>query len=81
MAGKKKTKISFESGMASLEDMVLTMQKGEQPLDDMMKMYEEGMALAGQLEAMLNAHRKRIEQIDLETAEITTFEENENGVS
>ena len=81
MAVKKKPKVSFEMGMASLEEMVLAMQKGDMPLDDMMKTYEAGVELAGQLEAMLAEHRRRIEQIDPDTAEITTFEENENGVS
>ena len=81
MAAKKKPKVSFESGMVSLEELVSAMQKGDMPLDEMMQTYEAGMALAGQLEAMLAEHRKRIEQIDPDTAEITPFEENENGVS
>ena len=39
-----------------------------------MKAYEEGAALCAQLEQMLLSHEKRIEQIDLETAEIKGFE-------
>lgn len=81
MAAKKKTKVSFEAGMAALEDMVSGMQKGDLSLDEMMSTYEKGMALVGQLDAMLKEHRKRIEQIDLDTAEITAFEEDEHGVS
>lgn len=81
MAAKKKPEVSFEVGMASLEEMVMRMQKGDMPLEEMMSTYEEGMALAVQLEAMLKAHRKRVEQIDPDTAEITTFEENDHGVS
>lgn len=81
MAAKKKPKVSFESGMAMLEEKIQQMQRGEAPLDDMMRMYEEGMALVAQLEETLAAHRKRIEQIDPETAEITPFEEDEHGVS
>ena len=81
MAAKKKPKVSFEVGMASLEEMVMRMQKGDMPLEEMMSTYEQGMALAVQLEAMLKAHRKRVEQIDPDTAEITTFEENDHGVS
>jgi len=81
MAAKKKPKVSFEAGMASLEEMVLNMQNGNLSLDEMMSTYEAGMALAAQLDTMLREHRRRIEQIDPDTAEITTFEENEHGVS
>jgi len=81
MAAKKKPKVSFEAGMASLEEMVLNMQNGNLSLDEMMSTYEVGMALAAQLDTMLREHRRRIEQIDPDTAEITTFEENEHGVS
>jgi len=81
MAAKKKPKVSFEAGMASLEEMVLNMQNGDLSLDEMMNTYEAGMELAAQLDSLLKEHRRRIEQIDPDTAEITTFEENEHGVS
>ena len=81
MAAKKKPKLSFEEGMASLEEMVLNMQRADLPLDEMMSTYEKGMALASQLDAILREPRRRIEQIDPDTAEITKFEENEHGVS
>jgi len=81
MAAKKKPKVSFESGMASLEEMVLNMQNGDLSLDEMMSTYETGMGLVAQLESLLKEHRRRIEQIDPDTAEITTFEENDHGVS
>ena len=80
MAQKKKPKVSFEEGMKELDRLVQSMQSGEIPLDEMMKTYEQGIELSNQLDAMLKAHRRRIEQIDPETAEITAFEENENGV-
>lgn len=81
MAAKKKPKVSFEEGMASLDELVLNMQKGDMPLEELMGAYEKGMALAAQLDTMLREHRRRIEQIDPNTAEITSFEENEHGVS
>ena len=81
MAAKKRPKVSFEEGMASLDELVLSMQKGDMPLEELMGAYEKGMALAAQLDTMLKEHRRRIEQIDPNTAEITSFEENEHGVS
>ena len=48
MAAKKKPKVSFEEGMASLDELVLSMQKGDMPLEELMGAYEKGMALAAQ---------------------------------
>ena len=81
MAVKKKPKVSFENGMKELEMLVNGMQNGELSLEEMMESYEKGMELAEKLENMLLEHRRRIEQLDPDTAEITTFEVNENGVS
>lgn len=80
MAVKKKPKVSFDTGMKTLEKMVNQMQSGNLSLEEMMSTYERGMEIAAQLESILAEHRRRIEQIDPDTAEITTFEEKENGV-
>jgi len=74
MASKKKQRITFEEGMLSLDGVIAAMSDGRLTLEESMKAYEEGMALCAQLDEMLRAHEKRIEQIDLETAEITAFE-------
>ena len=66
--------------MSELNRLVERMQSGELALGDMMSTYEQGMALCDQLDALLMAHERKLEQIDPETAEITTFEGNENGV-
>ena len=81
MTARKKTKPSFEEGVAALEAMIASMNAGGLSLEQSMKTYEEGMALAAHLEGMLAEHRRRIEKIDPDTAEIETIEENENGVS
>ena len=80
MAAKKRPKVSFEEGMDALTQLVSRMQSGELSLEDMMASYEQGMSLADSLDALLSSHEKKLEQIDPETAEITTFEGNENGV-
>jgi len=81
MAAKKKPKVSFENGMKELEVLVASMQNSDMALDELMENYEKGMELADKLEAVLLEHRRRIEQLDPETAEITTFEVNEHGLS
>ncbi len=75
MTAKKKTKLSFEEGMDALDAMTQKLSDGGLTLEDSIKTYEEGMQLAARLEEMLAAQKKRIEQIDRETAEITPFEE------
>ena len=78
MTAKKRPKVSFEEGMSELNCLVERMQSGELALGDMMSTYEQGMTMCDQLDALLTAHERK--QIDPETAEITTFEGNENGV-
>lgn len=76
-----KRKRSFEEGMQALEALTDRLSGGEMTLDETMKAYEEGVALAAQLEQTLLQYKKKIEQIDPDTAEITPFEENEHGIS
>lgn len=80
MTAKKRPKVSFEEGMDELTRLVSRMQSGELSLEEMMASYEQGMALADSIDALLASHERKLEQIDPETAEITTFEGNENGV-
>lgn len=75
MASKKKQRVSFEEGMQALEGVIAQLSEGKLSLEESMKAYEEGVALTAQLEEMLAAHERRIEQIDPDTGEITAFEE------
>jgi len=81
MAAKKKKAHPFEEGMQQMEMLVERMSVSELALEESIALYEEGKALAAQLEAQLAQQKKRIEMIDPDTAEIEAFEENENGVS
>lgn len=74
-------KTSFEEGMQQLEELTDRLSGGELTLDETIKTYEEGVKLAERLEKELAKYRKRIEQIDPDTAEITPFEEEEHGLS
>ena len=81
MAVKKKKALSFEEGMQELTVLVEKLSGSELPLEESIALYEQGVALHAQLEALLAQQKKRIEMIDPDTAEITAFEGNENGVS
>lgn len=74
-------KQTFEAGMSELEALTARLETGGMTLDETMKTYEKGVTLAAQLKRQLEDSRKRIEQIDPETAEITPFEEKNHGLS
>lgn len=74
-------KQTFEAGMSELEALTARLEAGDMTLDETMKTYEKGVTLAAQLQRQLEDSRKRIEQIDPETAEITPFEEKNHGLS
>ena len=77
MAAKKKKMRSFEEGMQELDALVEKLSSSELPLEEAIALYEQGMALHAQLEALLAQQKKRIEMIDPDTAEIEAFEGNE----
>ena len=74
-------KQTFEASMSELEALTARLETGDMTLDETMKTYEKGVTLAAQLKRQLEESRKRIEQIDPETAEITPFEEKNHGLS
>lgn len=79
-AAKKKKELSFEEGMQQLESLVQRMSDGDLPLEESIQMYEQGSALVKELKQKLEQHRRRIEMIDPDTAEIEAFEDGENDV-
>ena len=74
-------KQTFEAGMSELETLTARLETGDMTLDETMNTYEKGVTMAAQLKRQLEDSRKRIEQIDPETAEITPFEEKNHGLS
>ena len=74
MTARKKAKRSYEEGMRELEGLIDRLGEGGLSLEESMKTYEAGVALAAELSGELASYRRRIEQIDPETAEITAFE-------
>lgn len=81
MAAKKKKTLSFEAGMQELAGLVEKLSGSELDLEESIALYEQGVALHAQLEALLAQQKKRMETIDPDTAEIEAFEGNDNGVS
>lgn len=62
MASKKKAP-SFEEGLERLEMIAGQMERGELPLDELLKMYEEGMKLSAELNQKLENAGNRMMEI------------------
>ena len=58
MAGKKK--LNFEQSMARLDEIVTTLERGEAPLEDAMKLFEEGSKLMRECTALLDAAEQKV---------------------
>ena len=58
-----KKKQSFEESMQRLEEIVDALSAGSLPLDDMMKLYEEGKTLSKESLTQLEAYEGRLEAV------------------
>ena len=52
---------NFEAGLASLEKIVRELERGELPLEESLKLFEEGVRLSRQCQERLNEAERRIE--------------------
>jgi len=55
--------LSFEVAFAELEDVVQQLEAGDLTLEQAMRLFERGMALAGQCSAQLDAAELRVRQL------------------
>ena len=62
MAGKKKP-FSFEEGLERLENIAGQMERGQLTLDELMKLYEEGVRLSGELTRKLDSAGSRMLEV------------------
>ncbi len=58
MAGKKK--LTFEQAMARLDEIVTTLERGDAPLEDAMKLFEEGSKLMRECTTLLDAAEQKV---------------------
>ncbi|MBQ8148973.1 MAG: exodeoxyribonuclease VII small subunit [Clostridia bacterium] len=64
MAGKSAKKpVTFEAGLEMLEKIAQQMEDATLPLDELLKLYEEGLSLSQELEKRLNDARGRMMEI------------------
>ena len=68
MKSKAKTdsavdKLSFEQAFKELEDIVHQLDEGQLALDDTLKLFERGQALAARCEALLDSAELKVSQL------------------
>ena len=60
MDSELKTKPGFEERMRRLEEIVRLLEKGDAPLEDAIRLFEEGTKLAKSCDDMLNEAEKKV---------------------
>ena len=65
MATRKTKTPTFEEGLERLENIASQMERGELPLDELMKLYEEGVKLTNELNQKLEAAGNRMMEVRL----------------
>ena len=57
--------MSFESALAALEKIVDSLERGDVPLEESIRIYERGEALKAHCETLLKAAEAKVEKIKL----------------
>lgn len=60
---KSKDELTFEESLKRLEEIVGTLEAGNAPLEESIKLYEEGMTLAKSCMTRLNEAKLRLKKI------------------
>ncbi|WP_087024330.1 exodeoxyribonuclease VII small subunit [Thaumasiovibrio subtropicus] len=61
MASKKPENMSFEAAVTELEQIVAQLESGDLPLDDALKKFERGIALARHSQQTLSSAQQKID--------------------
>lgn len=61
--GKAGVPVSFEQAIARLGEIVESLEEGEQPLEESLALFEEGMSLAKSSQEILDRAERRIEEL------------------
>jgi len=72
---KTKEGPTFEEALKRLEEIVETLEAGNSPLDDSIKLYEEGMTLAKSCMTRLNEAKLKLKKIQKDSG--GAFEETD----
>jgi exodeoxyribonuclease VII small subunit len=59
----RKSPVNFEKAMSQLEELVDDMEQGELPLEDALKHFEKGIALAADCQQALSKAEQKVTQL------------------
>ena len=62
---KKKEVLSFEAGLARLDEIIALLDKDGVPLDELMKLYEEGVGLLRTCNEQLESAEQRVKMLKI----------------
>lgn len=57
------TELTFEQSVKRLSEIVTSLEKGDLPLEDSLKLFEEGVRLSRASQGKLDAAQKRVEEL------------------
>ncbi len=66
----RKTPVNFEKAMTQLEELVEDMEQGELSLEDALKQFEKGIALAADCQQALSKAEQKVTQLIEKNAEL-----------
>ena len=66
--------LNFEQALARLEQIVRELEGGNVPLDDLMRLYEEGTALVKSCTERINAAEQKVKLVQSQNGTITKEE-------
>ncbi len=67
--------LSFEEALKQLEDIVRSLESGQQPLEESIKLYEQGVALRKHCQKSLDAAKMKFEKLTSDSNGILKAEE------
>lgn len=78
--------INFEDKLAELETIVEKLEKGQLSLDDSLELFEHGITLSRECNAMLKSARQKVEKLieednNLKSEEFALQDENIRGAN
>lgn len=78
-ANKTENKLSFEAGLERLDEIIATLEKDNVPLEDLMKLYEEGVGHLRTCNELLDTAEQKVKMLhispDGKTARLEPFSE------
>lgn len=78
MAKKSTTKPDFETALAELESLVETLEQGDIPLEESLKLFERGIALTRGCQESLKEAEQKVQILLNRSGEPEEFESDDN---